>query len=315
MGEDYTQPVPKSSPGGRFAKWPAWLTKHLIQFPHVSTVILLVAAQNRNWFERDGRRIGDWHVHQGKLAIDLGISPRAVARAIRFLVDVGLLEQARRGVFHVDIEHDLDLVKLKDGLDRFKSDAAKRGKFTPDVGVKNLPDVGVKNTPDVGVNSAAIKDQVEASIDGVVEAPRGAAQGILPDDPGVTWSKMLKKVEFTTQGKRRLYDHLKALAEKEKLSVMLTKEEFHLVLGRLSGHFIAHRYKTGPATFVPIVYNWFENDLRAKAQRGRGQTTQSRNQEFNDRVWEQVKRDERVGVPKTVGRAHRALPRPKDENR
>lgn len=115
--------------------------------------------------------------------------------------------------------------------------------------------------------SKSIREEGENTGASLRDAPcsADAEPGLIP--PGVKWSKVSGKVEMTEQFREWLSTHLAQIAEDEKLGVRLTRAEAQASLGRLNGHLLRNRMKTGKA-LPAIVANWFENDLRGKAVRG-----------------------------------------------
>lgn len=71
---------------------------------------------------------------------------------------------------------------------------------------------------------------------------------------------------FDEAAKESLFEHLEAMAKREKLR-MLTKPELQESWGRLNTHLVGNRMKTGPKTLPTLTVKWFENDLRKLGRR------------------------------------------------
>jgi hypothetical protein len=112
--------------------------------------------------------------------------------------------------------------------------------------------------------------------------------------PGVRWSKISKSVEMTDEFREWLGDHLRDLSGRENLQTTLTTREAQESLGRLNGNLLGAPYKTNGKTLPSLVVNWFENDLRRKANRGgkdgRGRTKTERSHAAIDESIELIKR-------------------------
>lgn len=285
----YPSTSSQSSPGGRFAKFPAWLVRHLMEFPQAAIVVLITALVNRNWHERPGRRIGHWHVHQGKLAKELGVSTRTLQRAIAFLVDAGILDLVRRGVYYVDLD-ELDLVKLAEAKSNWRRKQNERRSPNAITAVATDAITAVAKSGANAITAVATgpdTKKVDSEVEGEVEAPRGARQAVLQGD--IRWSKVQGKIEFTADGKRWLYGRLKAIADEEKIGTMLDANDFRVSLGRLNLHLLTNPHKRG-VNLVPITVGWLANDLRRKAGQAKARPG-SAARGHAEQVWQSVKQE------------------------
>ena len=90
---------------------------------------------------------------------------------------------------------------------------------------------------------------------------------------GVTWDKKKNKTEVSEGAWREISGQLQELAKAEDLPV-LSRPEYALSMNRLNGHLIGNPHKRGK-TLPAIMRNWFETDMRTKAERIDGARPQS----------------------------------------
>jgi hypothetical protein len=82
---------------------------------------------------------------------------------------------------------------------------------------------------------------------------------------GIKWNKEKNKAEVSEDAWREVSGQLQELARADGLP-LLSNAEYKLSMNKLNGHLIGNPHKRGK-TLPAIMRNWFETDMRTKAQR------------------------------------------------